>query len=554
MASIVGADIEMPAQAQPVDLVSDTGSQMRAAFLSRTRSQESRALHAKAKFLSASNVNPFGQRTIGLFSSPMRSIKTIVLIPIVTVRVLLVLICLIITALLTVVAVKLAGLTIPEIGGKQFVALPWYSRMFLCPVPLIIRSGLFFFGFHWVTWEGKPALKSEAPIITPSHSSWVDSFYLTSVLWCCAMAEANTFKQPVVGSVSQALQFVSVERENHDSRKLAVEAMTARCNNPECPVFMIFPEGVCTSGTHLVQFKDGAFRMGFPVQPVGIFYPRERWCSGYDPKNPMDPKAVVPHVIRALFEFHNPMHIVWCDPYIPSEEEKKDSRLYASNVRNYLAQKTGKLLTNHAFEDVRLAMLAKREHKIEKTDWVMVEQGKVYDTLHFNFGDTKAILERFINVDTAKTGQVNIEQFLSALNLPRTPLTLELFKLYDLNGDGSIDFREYMCAQAILRGISNETKREDEHLTIGSPLHEESLDFAWWILTGGDRDKTMINISDFKQLLDRYSIPVGSQTHMFDMGEGSKATMDRKAFDAAMRLKPEYMQLIRLGEQERSGL
>merc|ERR1711920_830453 len=164
------------------------------------------------------------------------------------------------------------------------------------------------------------------------------------------------------------------------------------------------------------------------------------------------------------------------------------------------------------------------------------------------------ILERFENVDPGKTGKADINQFLSALHLPRTPLTEKVFDLYDLNGDGEITFREYLCAQALLRGISAGRGHEQEHTTRGSPLHPESLDFAWQVLTGGAEGKSTIEYVDVKNVFVRYAMPTGDGSmiqRLFDRARGDKPAMDRVTFDLFMSSTPEYMQLLRLGEKER---
>jgi Ca2+-binding EF-hand superfamily protein len=40
------------------------------------------------------------------------------------------------------------------------------------------------------------------------------------------------------------------------------------------------------------------------------------------------------------------------------------------------------------------------------------------------------------------SGYVTFEEFLAALDLPRTPITEQVFHLFDKQGHGSINFRE----------------------------------------------------------------------------------------------------------------
>merc|ERR1712079_205279 len=108
-------------------------------------------------------------------------------------------------------------------------------------------------------------------------------------------------------------------------------------------------------------------------QPVHIQYPWEKWCSGYDPTLPLAPKDIIWHMVRCLFEFHNPMHLTFLPRYVPSEEEKKDSILYANNVRTYMAEKTGLPTTEHTYDDTRLMMVAREQLKARSELWAAVE-------------------------------------------------------------------------------------------------------------------------------------------------------------------------------------
>lgn len=503
----------------------------------------------------ADMANPWQQRTVRLFSSPLRSLKTILLLPLVVVRVVGLVICFAMIAVLCSLAMNLSCLPKPKAEDVAPPMLPLRSRVLLYPAKFFIRGVLFFMGYQWVSWTGRPVSKSEAPMIVPNHVSWVETFYLTGLLWCSGMSKIENVRQPVVGSVLRALQFVLVDREDPDSRKHAADSMAERVHNPDVPPFLIFPEGMTSNGTHVLQFRGGPFTLGVPVQPVGLSFPFDRCCSGYDPSYPPFVKeGVIAHILRSIFELHNPMHVTWCDPYIPSEEEKKDSHLYANNVRDVIATTMGLPCTEHTLDNIQLMLFAQKDLKIKSADWTLVEMGKLRDTLHFDVDAAKVILQRFENVDTGMTGKVDLRQFLGALDLPRTKLTEMLFQLYDLNGDGEINFREYLCAQAVLRGITEGQRYENERAVSGGQLHQESLDFAWHILVGDSEGKATLEYEDIKNVFERYAMPTGDGAairRLFDRAKGDKPVMDREAFDAFMLSTPEYMQLFRLGERQR---
>lgn len=503
--------------------------------------------------------NPWEPGTVGLFSSPLRALKTIILIPVVLLRIAGALVCLVFAFIFVMLAICVGCVPKPDPNPADVNPVPMPCRfwVFMTPCKYLGRGLLFFLGYQWISWEGRPATKSEAPLVCPNHTSWVDTFYMTSALLCTGMSRHDNYDQPVVGSFLRALQFVLVDRNDPTSNGRAAKVMEARINAPSFPQFLIFPEGEVNNGKYLCQFKDGPFRWGLPVQPVHLSYPYEKWGSGYDPMfNVIRYDQITFHVLRALFEFHNPLHVTWLPVYHPSEEERKDSILYANNVREYMSKETGVPITDYTQDDVRMMDFARRKLKVEDEFWSLVEMGKAREELGFKLDDAKKILQRFENVDTDGSGKTDLKQFLDALGLPRTPLTERVFKLYDLDGDGVINFREYLCAQAMLRGINAGSGHAPEHTVAGSPLHPESLDFAWQVFLGSTAGKNTIEFADVAKFFQRYGLPSIEGTRMqqlFNQAKGDKPAMDRAAFDTFMSSTPEYMQLLRLGEMESSA-
>lgn len=71
-------------------------------------------------------------------------------------------------------------------------------------------------------------------------------------------------------------QPIYVKRENHESRSQTITDILERVNSPYTwPQIFIFPEGTCTNGQQLIDFKPGAFYPGHPIQPVTIKYPNK---------------------------------------------------------------------------------------------------------------------------------------------------------------------------------------------------------------------------------------------------------------------------------------
>lgn len=71
-------------------------------------------------------------------------------------------------------------------------------------------------------------------------------------------------------------QPIYVKRENHDSRTQTIHDILDRVKAPDMwPQIFIFPEGTCTNGEVLIEFKPGAFYPGQSIQPVLIRYPNK---------------------------------------------------------------------------------------------------------------------------------------------------------------------------------------------------------------------------------------------------------------------------------------
>ncbi|ROK35723.1 Lysophosphatidylcholine acyltransferase 1 [Anabarilius grahami] len=143
--------------------------------------------------------------------------------------------------------------------------LSWWRWLVDLALKAIMRAMWFSGGFHWVRVKGRPALPSEAPILTMApHSSYFDAIPVTMTMASIVM-KAESKDIPVWGS---------------------------------------------------------AFIPGVPVQPVLLRYPNEMYLP----------------------------------TYTPSEEEKEDPALFASNVRRIMAKALGLPIIDYSFEDCQLAM------------------------------------------------------------------------------------------------------------------------------------------------------------------------------------------------------
>lgn len=131
-------------------------------------------------------------------------------------------------------------------------------------------------------------------------------------------------------------------------------------------LFGLTAEGTTTNGDYLLTFKTGAFLAGTPVLPVILKYPYERFSVAWDTISGVSisyEKIAVfskvsaykkqllfsrvtrimflvfqaRHILFLLCQFVNHLEVIRLPVYYPSQEEKDDPKLYASNVRRLMA-------------------------------------------------------------------------------------------------------------------------------------------------------------------------------------------------------------------------
>ncbi|XP_077314170.1 lysophosphatidylcholine acyltransferase 2 [Lithobates pipiens] len=313
------------------------------------------------------------------------------------------------------------------------------------------RLLFFSMGFH-VRIVGKPASFSESPIfVVAPHSSFFDGIAVIASGMPSTVSRAENIAVPIFGSILHSLQPIMVSRTDPDSRKNTINEITKRATSQgEWPQVLIFPEGTCTNRSCLISFKPGAFYPAVPVQPIILRYPNTldtvTWTwQGY---------TVAKLLFMTVCQFCTNVEVEFLPVYVPSEEEKKDYFLYASNVRNVMAKALGLPLTDHTYEDCRL-MLTARDLTLPM-EAGLVEFTKISKKLSIKWHDVQKQLAIFASIaDLSKGGRIGIEEFASHLKLPVTDVLRELFALFDRNKDGTIDFREYIIGIAILCNPAN---------------------------------------------------------------------------------------------------
>ncbi|KAF3518365.1 hypothetical protein DY000_02062122 [Brassica cretica] len=190
-------------------------------------------------------------------------------------------------------------------------------------------------------------------VIVSNHVSYLDILYHMSASFPSFVAKRSVGKLPLVGLISKCLGCVYVQREAKSPDFKGVsgtvnERVREAHRNKSAPTIMLFPEGTTTNGDYLLQFKTGAFLAGTPVLPVILKYPYERFSVAWDTI------SGARHIIFLLCQFVNHLEVIRLPVYYPSQEEKDNPKLYASNVRRLMATEGNLSLSDLGLGDKRI--------------------------------------------------------------------------------------------------------------------------------------------------------------------------------------------------------
>ncbi|XP_021612848.1 lysophospholipid acyltransferase LPEAT1 isoform X5 [Manihot esculenta] len=212
----------------------------------------------------------------------------------------------------------------------------------------VSRVMLFLFGFYWIREsyrileqpqnksftqnEGKDqsGVPERPGAIISNHVSYLDILYHMSSSFPSFVAKRSVGKLPLLGLISKCLGCVYVQRESKSSD------------------FKGVAEGTTTNGDFLLPFKTGAFLAGTPVLPVILRYPYQRFSPAWDSI------SGVRHVIFLLCQFINYIEVKRLPVYYPSQEEKDNPKLYASNVRWLMAREGDLVMSDIGLAEKRV--------------------------------------------------------------------------------------------------------------------------------------------------------------------------------------------------------
>lgn len=114
-----------------------------------------------------------------------------------------------------------------------------------------------------------------APIAVSNHVSWADMFFY---LWynVSFLSKESVAHTPLIGMNAIARQSIFLNRADQKDREKVLQLITERAarvkEHNDIHPLMIFPEGTCSNGRTLMEFKKGAFFTGQPIKIYCLKY------------------------------------------------------------------------------------------------------------------------------------------------------------------------------------------------------------------------------------------------------------------------------------------
>lgn len=390
------------------------------------------------------------------------------------------------------------------------------------------RLMLFCLGFYWIKTKGTPVRGQQAPIIVSNHVHLWEVLYLFSVYGPSAVSRKENASIPGVGQLLRLTRGLLVDRQSPTSRADTLAAIQARgglvTKDDRWPQILIFPEGTTTNGKVVCTFKVGAFTSGLPVQPVAVRYP---WRF-YDPCWSIDGPGMMGAIIRMYTQFYNRMEVTFLPVYTPNEEEKRNPKLFAKNVRDLIARELGLPASLHSAEDALLQVQAIK-HRIP-LDRFNTDMQTMQELLNLDFEGARELLSRFGAAH--KTGQVDFDAFCKFLKLPPSEEVQALFEAFDPEQVGTIDLRGLVLGLSALNAKSTNPR--------------ETIESAWKAFDSKgagyltQEDLVTVLQTVFPAVLKDDAIAVFTSA---DTNKDGKLSWEE--FDAYLRKHPEYIALAK---------
>ncbi|XP_019755810.2 lysophosphatidylcholine acyltransferase isoform X2 [Dendroctonus ponderosae] len=378
-------------------------------------------------------LNPFVHRLE--LNTTYEKIKTAIL-TLILVPVRVGLICFFVVTGWMLATVGLFGVTEQELHEKPLEGWRKKLKNIIC---VLGQSSLMAGGMHF-TIKGRQASRDEAPILVAApHSTFLDAglVYVTGFPSTIVRTESVSFH---IGKLINYTQPIYVWRDDAESRQKSVKEIIKRASSQlDWPQILIFPEGTCTNRSCLISFKNGAFYPGVPIQPVCIRYPNKLDTVTWTWEGPSALKLLW----LTLTQPSSNCIVEFLPVYYPNEEEKRDAKLFANNVRAIMAKALGIPVVDYSYSDCKMMTRAKEMNVPFATS--LVEVRKLRKSLGLKGTEREEALVKANNYACRDCSKVTYIEFVDIMRLhSNEQLALQLFRVYDKNNTGLIDLRDYL--------------------------------------------------------------------------------------------------------------
>lgn len=217
----------------------------------------------------------------------------------------------------------------------------WRRKLCTFASRILGRGLLIVLGFWRVNGRDDPGYndaEAQKATIISNHVSLADPCLLAYLYAPSFVAKKSVYNIPFVGRVGAAQHAFFIDRmaiggpSTTDVIVKRQRLIAERDTN--LPPVAIFPEATTTSGLYMLRMRTGAFVAGTPVAPILIRYPYKYFSPSYESIR------TLPYLYRMLSQFYNSVEYLRLPVYYPSEEEKKNPRLYADNVMKLMQDRS----------------------------------------------------------------------------------------------------------------------------------------------------------------------------------------------------------------------
>jgi len=190
-------------------------------------------------------------------------------------------------------------------------------------------------------WAARKAAIDGTPFqVIANHQSYLDMFALFGGIGpFCPVTRQDIVTIPVMGTVVLDWESLLINRANKGggaARMMAARGAATGSGATRTPL-MVHPEGTCSNGRCLLEFKRGAFVGGNAILPI---------CIRYSTGSGRCLSSVAPYtdlrwLIQMLTEWNKEVEVTYLPLYVPSEIERADPKVFAEGVQRTMARSLG---------------------------------------------------------------------------------------------------------------------------------------------------------------------------------------------------------------------